>query len=198
MDQQENAVMNNVKKKVLVVDLDGTLIRSDMLYETFWDAIRTDWTNICGSVKALRRGRATLKSYLSKKSNVNVETLPYNHEVIEYIREEKKSGVHVALVTATNQTIAKKIAQFLGIFDEVHGTVAGSNLIGRRKEALLVERFGRGAFEYIGDSIRDIPVWRSSARVLTVNASSSLCSKIEALDKPHKELKTTTRSHQPL
>jgi len=101
--------MNNLKKEISIVDLDGTLIRSDMLCQIFWNAIRDDWKNIFVSMNALRQGKASLKSFLAKKSNVNIETLRYNHEAIKYVRE-KKSGAHVALVTATDHTIAEKIA----------------------------------------------------------------------------------------
>src|ERR1019366_5018993 len=49
----------------LVVDLDGSLVRTDLLYESFFasikDGIKHHWTTLV----ALSRGKASLKAYLA-------------------------------------------------------------------------------------------------------------------------------------
>ena len=82
-------------------------------------------------------------------------------------------------MTASNQLLANRIAEHLKIFDEVHGSGKIRNLKGDKKAAFLVERFGKEAFEYMGDAHADLPVWKASQKVITVNASPSLRKKVE-------------------
>ena len=120
--------------RVLVIDLDGTLVRTDMLFETFWSALGRSWT---APVLALRSllvsGRSALKAVLSKAGPVEVASLPYNVEVLDYIRDWRARGGRTALVTASHQDLAEQVAQHLGIFDEVHGSGGDSNLKGETK-----------------------------------------------------------------
>ena len=162
------------KDKILVVDLDGTLIHSDMLHESFWNAFSNDWKTIFKAFRAFFSGKAKLKEYLAHTAKVDVESLPYNKTVIDYIKKFREHGGRTALVTATHHLIAEKIATHLGIFDEVHGSSGTCNLKGKNKAAFLVQTFGKKKFLYIGDSRADIPVWSSAAKAITVNASARL------------------------
>ena len=96
--------------KLLIVDLDGTLLKSDMLHESFWSAFGRNWCVPFLSVLALWRGKAALKNYLSKNANVDVTSLPYNTKIIEYICAHREQGGRTALVTASNQMFANQIA----------------------------------------------------------------------------------------
>ena len=89
-------------KNILVVDLDGTLIRSDLLHESFWSAIGINILNIFRAVIAAVKGRAELKQFLYENSNIDVATLPYNAHVVAYIDSHRKTGGYTALVTAAN------------------------------------------------------------------------------------------------
>src|SRR6056297_4319272 len=131
---------------MLVVDLDGTLLKSDMLHESFWSALGKNWRSPFFAVFALKQGKAALKDYLGSEADIDVTTLPYDDEVIAYIRAYRKNGGRVALVTASNQILAESIADHLQIFDEVHGSGSVRNLKGAAKAAFLVKRFGDEAF----------------------------------------------------
>ena len=109
---------------VLAVDLDGTLIKTDILHETFWSAFSIDWKTPYKSLTALIKGRAKLKDHLSNTSEINIKLLPYNKTVIEYVKQFRNNGGRTALVTASNINIAKKISKHLGCFDEVHGSTS--------------------------------------------------------------------------
>ena len=166
--------------QVLIVDLDGTLLQSDMLFESFWSAFSRDWLTPFLSVVALKGGRAALKRHLATISNVNPETLPYDASVIEYIDAWRRSGGKTALVTASNRDFAETIASHLGVFDEVHGSDDEINLKGEQKARFLEERFGPKGFAYMGDAVADLPVWACAAKAITVNASSALRHQVEA------------------
>ena len=110
--------------QILTVDLDGTLIRSDMLHETFWSAFSRDWRTPFRALRALFSGKAALKAFLSGASEIDVTRLPYNDVVIDYIKTFRASGGRTILATACNQDIAQDIAGHLTLFDEVHGSDA--------------------------------------------------------------------------
>ncbi|MCW8843165.1 MAG: UbiA family prenyltransferase [Rhodobacteraceae bacterium] len=192
--------------EILVVDLDGTLLRSDMLFESFWSAVGQDWRSPLRSVLALMTGRAALKRHLAATSTVDVTTLPYDRKVMAYIEDWRKAGGRVALVTASDHDFAERIAAHLDLFDEVFGSDEGRNLKGACKAQFLEARFGRKAFAYMGDSSADRPVWQRAAKAITVNASAALrhdaeqaCETTEHLvtaAKPHTHYLKALRPHQ--
>lgn len=162
------------KREILIVDLDGTLLRSDMLFESFWSAFGRDWRSPFRAALALIGGLAALKRHLSNASAVQVATLPYDEKIIAYVQEWRGSGGRTALVTGSDRNFAEAIAAHLGIFDEVHGSDGKLNLKGDRKAKFLEDRFGFRGFAYMGDSKADLPVWQRAAKAITVNAPVSL------------------------
>lgn len=166
---------------ILAVDLDGTLLRSDMLFESFWAACSGNWRTPFRAAAALRRGRAQLKRSLAETSEVDVTTLPYDAEVIAHVRRFREDGGRTALVTASDQAIAEAIAAHLGTFDEVHGSDGTTNLKAANKAAFLNERFGEGRYAYMGDSRADLEVWKHAGRAITVNAGAGLRNEVDAL-----------------
>jgi 4-hydroxybenzoate polyprenyltransferase/phosphoserine phosphatase len=186
--------MTKLKSKLLVVDLDGTLLKSDMLYESFWNAFAIRPSTPVQSARHLFTGKAALKSYLASEATIDIASLPYDDEVIKYINDYRANGGNVALVTATHQLLADQVAKHLGIFDEVHGSDNEVNLRGAVKAQFLIDRFGRENFCYIGDASDDLPVWAVSEKAITVNASDAVRQKAEALGNPVEHLDTISRS----
>lgn len=182
---------------VLVVDLDGTLLRSDMLYESFWSALGRDWRSPFRASAALKQGRAELKQYLSSVAKVDVTTLPYNKEVIDYVRARRADGVRTALVTASDQSLADQIGAHLQIFDEVHGSDGINNLKGAKKAAFLKETFPEQRLAYMGDSAADLAVWDAVDLGITVEASDAVRAQAAKLSTPIEDLSTPERSIKP-
>ena len=168
-------------KKVLVVDLDGTLIHSDMLYETFWSSFSKDWKIPFKSIIWCFAGKAYLKHKLGLIADVGAESLPYNYQVIAYIKRNCEKYEYVMLLTATNQTVAKKIAEYLNLFDEVNGSTKELNLKGDAKASFLKNKFGVKNFDYIGDSFADLSVWKNADEAIISNTNNRVfraCKKI--------------------
>ncbi|WP_101341589.1 UbiA family prenyltransferase [Cereibacter azotoformans] len=182
---------------VLVVDLDGTLLASDMLHETFWSAVGRDWTIPVRAGLALLRGKAALKRVLAASAAVDVTLLPYDPGVIAEIAAWRDGGGRVVLVTASDQALAEAIAAHLGLFDETHGSDGAQNLKGPVKAAFLNARFGAGCYAYMGDSAADLEVWRHAARAITVNAPADLRRRAEALGVETAHLETRPRTAGP-
>lgn len=164
-------------RTALVIDLDGTLARTDMLYESFF-ASATEGLNHCVSVvDALWRGKPELKAYLAQVGTVDYSLLPYNQAVLDLAREAKAAGRRVYLATASNRRHAEAIASHLGFFDGVFASDDTVNLSGETKALELVKAFGAGQFDYIGNNRADLAVWAHARKCYVVGDLPALIRK---------------------
>ena len=154
----------------LVVDLDGTLCRTDTLWECFFAAWRVYWWLPLVTTFWMLSGRSKLKDRLAAIALPDVTQLPWNPAVIDALRVARAAGQRTVLATAANVRIAKACADELNLFDEVMASDGAVNLKGHRKAAQLIERFGTNGFDYVGDSRADLPVWQAASCKLTVSA----------------------------
>jgi 4-hydroxybenzoate polyprenyltransferase/phosphoserine phosphatase len=165
-------------KSVLCVDLDGTLLATDTLWESMLLLLRhTPWLVLCLPLWLLR-GKAYMKRQIAERVTLDVSTLPYRDEVIQFLAQEATAGRYIVLVTASDRTIAQRVATHLGLFAEVMASDGTVNLRGRAKAARLVGRFGHGMFDYMGDSRVDLPVWTASRRAFVVAPSRGLVKRV--------------------
>jgi len=153
---------------VLCVDLDGTLIRGDLLWECVLVLLKTRPVTLLLLPFWLLSGRASLKRKLAARIDLNPACLPYRQQVLDLIQQEKAAGRRTALVTAADQNLAETISSYLGLFDEVHGSDGHLNLKGATKAAFLAQQFGEDGFEYVGDSAADVAVWRNARAAYVV------------------------------
>lgn len=173
---------------VLAVDLDGTLLRSDMLHETLWGGLAVRSRLIGEALRALFRGRAAVKAMLADHVTIDPTTLPYDERVLDRIQAWRAQGGSVVLITATDIRLARKVADHIGLFDAVHGSTAERNLKGPEKSALLISEYGRHGFIYIGDSRADLAVWSEAAGAITVGAERSVRKAVDAMGRPAEHL----------
>ncbi|MEN3976962.1 UbiA family prenyltransferase [Emcibacter sp. SYSU 3D8] len=169
--------MSTTGQPVLVVDLDGTLIGTDLLWETFWAALSA---NVARLASVFGGGRARIKARLAKWVELDPAALPYNQAVLQLVREWRAAGGRTALVTASDAKYALAISEHLGLFDEVHGSDGTRNLKGGAKATFLTHRFGVTGYDYVGDSRADLPVWRGAHRAITVGVPARLRRAVEA------------------
>lgn len=187
--------MAEQKKHPLVVDLDGTLIRSDMLIESFMLLIKQNPLNLFLALIWLLRGKAVLKAEIARRVDVPVEWLPFNEELLTWLKAEKAAGRKLVLATASHRRYAQSVAKHLGIFDDVLASDESRNLSGTAKRAALTERFGEKGYVYAGNAPVDLKVWgHGSAAVVVGNAAltnkaSRLCPVEKQFDAPRPSLK---------
>lgn len=160
-------------KKILVCDLDGTLIKTDMLFESVFLLIKSNPLYILILPFWLIKGKQILKNEINKRVEITPNLLPFNQDVIEFIKNRKNSYEKVVLVSASNIEIVKKIGNYLNIFDEIHGSDNNTNLKGINKKNFLDLKYGENNYSYIGDSKADIVIWKSSNEKFIVNNSNS-------------------------
>ena len=152
----------------LCVDLDGTLVRSDTLHETFISA-SVLLRRPSGIRSLIRHGRAGLKQHLARYAKLDVRTLPYNEELLDYLREQKAAGRRLVLVTGADHAIADAVNEHLQLFDDVIASDGTVNLTGRAKARMLIARFGEKGFDYAGNGRPDLVVWRAARAAVLVN-----------------------------
>lgn len=158
----------------LIVDLDGTLIHTDMLHESALRAVRERPLDALRLPFWLAAGKAALKRRLAARGAVDAATLPYNLPLLAWLQSQKAAGRRLILCTASDLSLAEPIAAHLGLFDEVMASDGALNLAGRNKHAALVARFGAGGYDYAGNSRADLAVWRGARRAIVVNGTAAL------------------------
>lgn len=168
-------------QKPLCVDLDGTLVNTDTLMEGIL-AILSVRQKFVKAARIVTTNRAAFKQRVAALADLAPELLPYNKKLLDYLREEKRSGRPIVLATGADERLARAIADHLGIFDLVIASDGVRNLKGEVKAAELVRRFGQKNFDYIGNSHADLAVWRHADRAITANASTAVRRKAGAFD----------------
>jgi 4-hydroxybenzoate polyprenyltransferase len=164
-----------MNSRPLVVDLDGTLIRSDILIESGFAYLTSAPHRFYRPLLWLTRGgKPALKAGLAETTNVDVSVLPYDPAVLSWLEEERKTGRTLVLATASHERYAHAIANHLGLFDQTFATDSNTNLSAERKRDKLVAEFGEKNFDYAGNSHDDVAVWQSAARAYVVNPSAGV------------------------
>jgi 4-hydroxybenzoate polyprenyltransferase len=189
---------------VLVVDLDGTLCRTDTLHEALLSLVSTHPRHLLQLPKWLAEGRAGLKARLADLGIVPPETLPLNEAVLDQVRQAREAGRKTALVSAADHRQVTAVAEATGLFNEAYGTAEGRNLKGAEKAAFLNEHYGPKMFDYIGDSKADLPVWQAANSAITVRAGSSLRQgaetqnpNVQHIDPPSGQAKSILKAMRP-
>ena len=171
-----------MKFRPLIVDLDGSLLRSDILYELILLLIKKKpYALFLIILWLLKDEKANVKKKLNRYFKLDLTSLPYNIKIINYLKKKKKIGHKLILCTATYISIAKSINSHLKLFDEVYGTRGNKNLSGKNKANLLVNKFGEKKFDYIGNSKNDLEVWNKARDGIIVNASRKLIDKAKKI-----------------
>lgn len=178
----------------LVVDLDGTLIRTDMLHESSVRLFRDDPLATLRIPGWLGGGKAALKRELAQRTRIDAAVLPYNTEVVEWLREQHAAGRRLVLCTASDESLARDIAAHCGFFDEVLASDGITNLDGSRKADALVRRFGERGFDYMGNAHVDLAVWPHARRAVVVHAPAAVLSGAQACCEVEKVFAPPVRS----
>jgi 4-hydroxybenzoate polyprenyltransferase/beta-phosphoglucomutase-like phosphatase (HAD superfamily) len=165
----------------LVVDLDGTLVQTDMLYESYFVSITEGLKHHLSAFGALRRGRASLKAYLAGAGELDYGLLPYNQRVLDLIHAAKSEGRRVYLATASDKRHADGVAKYLGLFDGIFSSDGVTNLSGEVKARLLIKTFGDRGFDYVANNNVDLAVWSHARTAYVVSDSAPLAHKVKSL-----------------
>lgn len=158
----------------LVVDLDGTLIDGDTLHLSLRVFARTRPWLVPTVPFMVLRGRAGFKEFVSRHVSLDPARLPYRDDVVEFVKRERATGRRVVLATAANRQVADAVAAHLGLFDEVVASDGAHNAKGAGKVESIRGILGDSEFDYIGDSLPDVPVFKAARKSYLVCPSPAL------------------------
>ncbi len=165
-------------KPPLVVDLDGTLTPTDTLHESLIQIIKHSPLTLLQLPLALAKGKAAFKDAIAEHADLDPVQLPWRHDFLDYLRSEKAEGRPIILATAAHTSIAKKVADYLGLFDKVLATDSGHNLKGIAKLQSIRDEVGE-KFTYAGDSKADLPIWKSSTSAILVGTDAKTTAEVK-------------------
>ena len=148
----------------LAVDLDGTLIAGDLLWECAFQLLRANPLYVLMFPIWLAGGKARFKHEVFRRVEIDPAALAYRPDVVEFLRAEKARGRTLVLATASCQHKADQIAAHLGVFDRAVGSTRAENLRSHAKRARLVADHGEAGFDYIGNSRDDVAVFEAARK----------------------------------
>jgi 4-hydroxybenzoate polyprenyltransferase len=172
-------------ERPLCVDLDGTLVKSDTLVDSLLLLVRTRPLDALKTPLWALRGKANLKREVTARVTLNVEHLPYNRPLLEYLMAQRGDGRKLYLATGADSGLADRIARHLNIFEGVLSSDGATNNTGSNKLAGFRTRFA-GAFDYIGNARPDLPLLAAAAAPMLANPNLALRMGMRARGlKPH-------------
>lgn len=128
----------------LVLDLDGTLIRTDVLAETFIAYLRRNPLRLFLVIVWLFMGRAVLKQKLAHAAEIDVAGLPVTEDLVSFAAREAAHGREVHLATAADMSVAERVRERFPFISRVFASNGNTNLKSREKARVLTEAFPDG------------------------------------------------------
>ncbi|TDJ35252.1 MAG: UbiA family prenyltransferase [Gammaproteobacteria bacterium] len=169
-------------KPILFVDLDGTLITTDSLWEAILQLATVSPSSLWRLPVWLFRGRARLKREVFSRVELDVSTLPYNRDLISYIKLNRERYSMIVLATATHEIFASRVADHVGIFSKVIATTDAENLKGETKLNAIEAYAGSCPIAYVGNSVADIPIWSKCDESIAVNLSFATRQRVNSIE----------------
>ena len=164
-------------KLPLIIDLDGTLIKSDLLYESFYALLKRNPFMIFIIPFWLVKGKAYLKYQIAARVDIDVNLLPYNKDFLDYLYIEHRKGRELILATAASKTLAQDVARHLDIFSNVLASDKDINLSSKQKLKLLFAMYGEKGFDYAGNAKADLDIFPYALNAILVNPRKSVLKK---------------------
>ncbi len=159
--------------KPLVLDVDGTFLKTDLLWETFWAGLgKAPIATLKACLRHLS-DRAALKAALARIAPLRLDLLPVNGEVADLALQNRVAGREVILASGADRCLVARLAANYGLSDQVFASDGRTNLTGAKKAAALVTRFGEGGFDYAGNHAVDVAVWEKADNALVVGHVAS-------------------------
>jgi 4-hydroxybenzoate polyprenyltransferase len=186
--------INDVRPPPLFVDLDGTLVRTDLLVETTFALFKKNIFDVFRLPLWLLRGKAYLKNQVARRVSIDAAALPYETELLDYLRQRQRAGGRLILATASDIRNADSVAQHLKIFDAVLASDSERNLKGRVKLEAIQDANNNQRFDYAANGIVDLEIWRHANAAIIVNPERNVVAKAERLCPIERVIETSGRN----
>jgi phosphoserine phosphatase len=158
----------------LFVDMDGVLVHTDVTVEALFRLIRQRPRAVWRVLAWVSKGTAYLKHQVARATTVDVAALPYNERSLDLLRKERAGGRRVILASAADREIVRKVADHLGLFDDVLASDGERDLTGGAKLEAIRRYTDGGPFDYAGNHVEDLTVFAAARRAIVVNPEPPL------------------------
>jgi 4-hydroxybenzoate polyprenyltransferase/phosphoserine phosphatase len=169
-----------IDAKPLVLDVDGTFLKTDMLLETFWHALGRRPIKCLAICFRNFGNRALLKQELATIAPLRTDLLPVNPQIADLAARSIDLGRDVIFASGSDQTLVTQLAHDHGFSDKVFASDGEVNLTGSRKANALVAAFGKGGFDYAGDNAVDRPIWQVAENAILVGNHRQIAAELAA------------------
>lgn len=171
-----NSADQPITSPVLVVDLDATLLKTNLLLECLLALLREKPQYVFVLPLWLLRGKAHLKQQIARRVLLDLRVLPYRNEFLHYLETQRAEGRSLVLATANDEQIARQVADHLKLFDSILASDGTTDLSGESRRDRLVAQFGEKGFDYAGNDRHDAVVWASARKVILVGSNPQVSS----------------------
>jgi len=188
----------------LVVDVDGTLIKTDFLFEALLQLAARHPFELWRVPLWLLKGKARFKAALAAFGDPGTQSVPLREETVVLIDAARAAGRPIYLASASDRRFVDALAERLGCIAGVFASDDTVNLSGKAKAERLVREFGAGGFDYIADAEVDFHVWRSARKVLALTHGNAFERRLlkafpqaEIVARPRPQLREYVRALRP-
>lgn len=156
----------------LCVDLDGTLVKSDTLWDGFCRLARNHPLELRHLPEWLALGRAGFKAQVARRAALDPARLPYNTAVLRFLQAQHRDGRPIFLTTGADSSVAERVAAHLRLFQGTLASDGKTNLTSGEKLRTLQASFP--VFDYIGNSRADLPLLAHARHAMLANPTLGL------------------------
>lgn len=130
-NQKKNTTPDSIDTPLpLVLDVDNTLLRTDLLHECAVSFLKGNPFRIVLILWWLWQGKATLKRQLAQRVSLDFSALPVNPDLENFALHQHTSGRRVGLATAADELLATRLAERFHFVDFVLASDGQRNLKG--------------------------------------------------------------------
>ncbi len=161
----------------LYVDLDGCLLRTDTLWESFAAALRAHPVLTVLALCSLVRGRAVLKHRLAMIGRLDITSMPPHRQFRQWLLGQHAQGRRIVLATAADALIAAQVLdqvrddQGKPLFAAALSSDGQSNLKGAAKLTAIRADAGDRSFDYCGNGPEDLVIFAAARGAIVVGAA---------------------------
>ncbi|GLQ23587.1 hypothetical protein GCM10007853_14610 [Algimonas ampicilliniresistens] len=144
----------------LILDVDGTLLKSDLTHEMILEAIKRDPLKTVHYARLGARSKPAMKQEMVARIGqvLDTDVVPLEPKIVALAEQAIADGRDVYLCSGTEESLVKRLAERLDFVTDAFGTSPTYNMTSENKASFLRERFPDG-FDYAGNSTQDFAVW---------------------------------------
>jgi 4-hydroxybenzoate polyprenyltransferase len=156
----------------LIVDLDGTLFTHDIFTVQFLSSLfRKPSLFVKALLSVLSGDKAAAKNlFVQEGHEIDFDSWPVNTKLEQELLKAQEAGRTLILCSGSQEHYVLQAQQSKNYFSTSHGSTLNRNLTGTTKRDLLIELFGEGGFDYIGNSRADRPIYEVARAAYSTHA----------------------------